>query len=171
MSTPATFDLTHEQKEVLVKCLSVIEAATECLKEEIPQLRGYNTEKVITFLQEVRVLHAVDKALGENLQPCSSAYESALDAVGEKITTQNKDMAGVSPNTSKFNMKPGWTLGGYTREMVRRSGKKKPYLVVHNRSRSEICIAPVKNFTHSDKTYLSWGQVTSVSGAKVIPAS
>ena len=163
-----TFALTAGQKEGLCRCLSGIEAGIAALREEIPELKGYTTEKVITFLQEVRVLQALDTALKDDFQPCASAHESALDAVGEEATLQIKEFAGDSRNTCMFKIRQGKKVSDYVREMIRKSGPKKAYLAVRNRHRQEICVVLAANFTYNDTTYLNWDQLTYSRNARVI---
>ena len=105
-----TIPLTPGQKEGLCICLKAIEAGVDTLREEFPELAELSLEKVITFLKEVEILQTLDKAMKEDFQPCSNAYESALDAVGDKRTVQVKDIAGRNPNTSRLTMKPKWTV-------------------------------------------------------------
>ena len=163
-----TITLSADQKENLSGYLVIIDAVLNHLRQELPEVRDYTTEKLVTFLQEVRILQTLDTALKENFQPCASAYESALDAVGQKATVQNKEMAGVSPNTSKFNMKPGKTVSAYVGEILRRSGKKKAYFAVRNRYLGKICIVPANNFAFSNKTYINWSQLTRSPKARLI---
>ena len=165
-----TFTLTPGQKDGLCKCLSAIEAGIESLRQEIPQLQGYTTEKVITFLTEVRDLTKLDTALKDDFQPCSNAYEEALDAVGAKATIQLKDMGGVSSNTSKFNMKKGKRVSQYVYEMIRKSGRKKAYFAVHNRHLGKICVVPAANFADTETTYINWSQLTRSPKARLIAA-
>ena len=163
-----TFSLTPGQKDGLCRCLSAIEAGIASLREEIPELKDYSTEKVITFLQEVRVLQTLDTALKENFQPCASAHETALDAVGEEATVQIKEFAGDSPNTLMFRVRQGKKVSDYVREIIRKSGTKKAYFAVRNRRRQEICVVLAANFTYDDTTYLNWNQLTHSRNARVI---
>ena len=163
-----TISLTSDQKEVLCRCLAGIEAGIEALRQEIPELRNYSNEKVMNFLQEVRVLQSVDKALKDEFQPCSNAHETALDAVGAKATLQIKEFAGVSSNTRAIKMRPGKSVADYVTEILHRSGKKKAYFAFRNRYLQQVCVAPVRNFLEYESTCITWNQITSSPRAKII---
>ena len=163
-----TITLTPCQKEVLCRCLAGIEAGIEALRQEIPELRYYSNAKVMNFLQEVRVLQSVDKALKDEFHPCSNAHEKALDAVGTRGTLQIKEFAGVSSNTLAIKMRPNKRVADYVTEILHKSGKKKAYFAFRNRYLQQICVAPVRNFLDDESTCITWNQITSSPKAKII---
>jgi len=166
-----TFELSPEQKEELCVRLKSLREEFDAIKEYLPILKTYNDSKILNFLEELRVLTKVDALLKENLQPCLNPYEEAIDAVGVKTVSQNKEFSGESSNTSKINMKPGVEVADYVRSILRvakSEGKPKAVFTVHNRSQRKVCVVPVRSFEHCCKTYINWDQFVSAPGAKII---
>ena len=165
---PETLDLSQEQEEFLCYQLELIEQSIGAIKKAVPELTSYNVEKVVGFLKEMKIIAKVNKALRENFKPVRGAYVPALDAVGNRSTAQIKAFAGDSSNNSRIIARPGSTIRSYIHDILLYSGKKKAYLVVHNRYAGKICATPAMNFVDARKTSLSWSEIIASSGSKII---